>query len=1196
MNVKFNPLSGKFEFVWQAPLQSGVNIKTINGQTLLGSGNVDLETSSGVTSFNARTGVVTLASSDVTAALGFTPYNATNPNSYTSNAGTVTSVVAGTGLTGGTITASGTLALATSGVTAGTYPKVTVDAYGRVTAGAGLVAGDIPTLNQSTTGNAATATALQTARTIGGVSFNGTTNINLPGVNVAGNQNTTGSAALLSIPDTRAVADEPQGKTPRSLAVDFKNNTAVNSPPVTANATYSHILTMAGWDTNGASGGWPSQLSIADGIAIRQATSATAWGAWRTVLHSNNFNSYAPTLTGTGASGSWGISITGSAATLTTARSINGTTFNGSANITTANWGAARTLTIGNAGKTVNGSGDVTWTVGEIGAEFQQPQNVPRNNLGDPTVREMAIIDGQFDNKIERHDIANIFVETSTDNVTWTPFAITDAQKRILVGGDTSQSTLAIPYGTPYFRIRMRATSYVSLNAFYSYWSANGHSTTVKIFRKHDLDANWTVVANSAATVSSWPGHLYLPHTGIWWRLTATQGSHNHEVYVVFQPVWNATYPSNPINLYKVQWWGGYPAGRRNLYGTSELGEASFPAALSAVGAITQNGSQVLHAGNYTSYSPSLTGTGASGSWGISVTGSSASTTGNAATATVLQTARTINGVSFNGSANITVADATKLPLAGGTMTGAIAFAAGQTWPTFNQNTTGTASNVTGTVAIANGGTGATTAAAALTALGAYAASNPSGYITSSGSITGNAATVTNGVYVTGDQQITGIKNFLVTTNSSIATATTNLANLEVRSPGTGVGSGAAFMQFHRPAAYAGYFGIDTDNVWKVGGWSVGANAYPILHSNSFNSYAPTLTGVGASGTWGISVTGNAATVTSITSGQVTTALGFTPYNATNPSSFITTAGARSALSFTAGSGAYNGTTGVITIPTNTTHLTNGSGYITGITSGNVTTALGYTPLSTGGGTITTSGSSQSLTITDTGINGANLRLIGNGATTPEKTIRVQNGNFEVINSDYSSYCINVTDSGNFTAQGTVRSVSGGFIFPDGTTQTTAATGGGGGGTGDVTLAGVQTLTNKTIAFADNTLTDVASVTATQTLTNKTVEKLVLNDGYTEEVFVITDGATVELDPNNGSIQTWTLGANRTPSQVNWAAGQSITLMVDDGTARTITWTTLAPVWETNGGNAPTLSLTGFTVITLWKVGTTIYGARVGDA
>jgi hypothetical protein len=77
-----------------------------------------------------------------------------------------------------------------------------------------------------------------------------------------------------------------------------------------------------------------------------------------------------------------------------------------------------------------------------------------------------------------------------------------------------------------------------------------------------------------------------------------------------------------------------------------------------------------LNSANYNSYSPTLTGGGASGTWGISITGSSASTTGNAATATTLQTARTINGVGFNGSANITVADATKLPLSGGTVTG----------------------------------------------------------------------------------------------------------------------------------------------------------------------------------------------------------------------------------------------------------------------------------------------------------------------------------------------------------------------------------------------------------------------------------------------------------------------------------------------------------------------------------------------
>ena len=61
--------------------------------------------------------------------------------------------------------------------------------------------------NQSTSGNAATATALQTARTIGGVSFNGTANINLPGVNTTGNQNTTGNAATATTATTATTAN-----------------------------------------------------------------------------------------------------------------------------------------------------------------------------------------------------------------------------------------------------------------------------------------------------------------------------------------------------------------------------------------------------------------------------------------------------------------------------------------------------------------------------------------------------------------------------------------------------------------------------------------------------------------------------------------------------------------------------------------------------------------------------------------------------------------------------------------------------------------------------------------------------------------------------------------------------------------------------------------------------------------------------
>ena len=59
----------------------------------------------------------------------------------------------------------------------------------------GNVTGNASGSSGSCTGNAATATALATARTIGGVSFDGSANIDLPGVNAAGNQSTSGNAA-----------------------------------------------------------------------------------------------------------------------------------------------------------------------------------------------------------------------------------------------------------------------------------------------------------------------------------------------------------------------------------------------------------------------------------------------------------------------------------------------------------------------------------------------------------------------------------------------------------------------------------------------------------------------------------------------------------------------------------------------------------------------------------------------------------------------------------------------------------------------------------------------------------------------------------------------------------------------------------------------------------------------------------------
>lgn len=134
---------------------------------------------------------------------------------------------------------------------------------------------------------------------------------------------------------------------------------------------------------------------------------------------------------------------------------------------------------------------------------------------------------------------------------------------------------------------------------------------------------------------------------------------------------------------------------------------------------------------------------------------------------------------------------------------------------------------------------------------------------------------------------------------------------------------------------------------------------------------------------------------------------------------------------------------------------------------------------------------------------------------------------------------------------------------------------------GNVTTTDVQTLVNKTLT--------------SPVLNSATASTLTLNDGYTEEVFAVT-GTTPQLSPASGSIQTWTLTAASTPTAGTWASGQSLTLMIDDGSAYTINWASMAITWKTDSGSAPTLNTTGYTVIQLWKIGSVVYGARVGNA
>ena len=114
--------------------------------------------------------------------------------------------------------------------------------------------------------------------------------------------------------------------------------------------------------------------------------------------------------------------------------------------------------------------------------------------------------------------------------------------------------------------------------------------------------------------------------------------------------------------------------------------------------------------------------------------------------------------------------------------------------------------------------------------------------------------------------------------STGMAAATGDTAGLRVDAQGTAGTAGAAFMTFHRPGAYAAHFGIDIDSKWKVGGWSMGAFAYEIFHL------------------------GNIGTI--LTSGHVTTALGYTPSNNTTLTSSVisgnTTAVAGTEYVFTA--------------------------------------------------------------------------------------------------------------------------------------------------------------------------------------------------------------------------------------------------------------------------------------------------------
>lgn len=124
------------------------------------------------------------------------------------------------------------------------------------------------------------------------------------------------------------------------------------------------------------------------------------------------------------------------------------------------------------------------------------------------------------------------------------------------------------------------------------------------------------------------------------------------------------------------------------------------------------------------------------------------------------------------------------------------------------------------------------------------------------------------------------------------------------------------------------------------------------------------------------------------------------------------------------------------------------------------------------------------------------------------------------------------------------------------------------------------------------TFTDwTVSLTVAVSFDGRTYTDLRLSGKFTEQVYTITDGASVNIDPSNGTIQVWTLTASRTPTS-SLDSGQAVTLLIDDGSAYAVSWATIGVIWV--GGTAPTLSATGYTIVQLFKVGTATYGTFLG--
>lgn len=333
--------------------------------------------------------------------------------------------------------------------------------------------------------------------------------------------------------DTRSVQTGPNlgGSLVR---FDFKLN---NTDGLSDGGSYHGVLSFQQW--NDASGGGTRQLGFTDNdnLWIRgSGTGLTAYNPWKLVLNSANYSSYALPLSG---------------GTLTGA--LSGTTI------------AASSFT------------GVTLAINTI-----------RSNLGDPTVEEKALFHGQYSNKIRFYP-ADI-QEESTDGVTWTTSARATASQLAdwMIGEGQTSSVIIIPTGTigTYGGYRLTWDNvdaiggYVHLGYLYAYTETQGQVVTFTVEAYHNTSLTWVQVATGSA--SNWPGHVAIKHDNI--PFHATHADMYGKVRITFSTTRNSA--TTAVYLGGIEWFGGFPAGRRNVESYDSSKNVTFPAGVTATAGV----------------------------------------------------------------------------------------------------------------------------------------------------------------------------------------------------------------------------------------------------------------------------------------------------------------------------------------------------------------------------------------------------------------------------------------------------------------------------------------------------------------------------------------------------------------------------------------------------------------------------------